>query len=210
MGISVIGNKDKSRIRIQQPAQPIAGFVPVRTVIAAEPVSRIDDTEYESNGADNGEQSDVDGTVEYTSPADIGGNSDAPYGRTKSGRIRNRPVGSSTRTGTARSTSKTTDAIASMLYTIHTVAHSFTKIGMLNISKESASNYAESIVQLTEYYEKDYISQEKMLWFNLAAAMSRAYIFDAKPVVVNGPQRVAPVAEPIKMPDFMTGSRSVQ
>ncbi len=202
MGINIIGGERINPLRIQFAEKRDADGARSEPVRKVAPVGE----QHTANLSDNDGESDSNGQAEFVDPGtlDSGGSGDAPFGYTKSGRVRNRPVGSATRGTGNRSTSKTTDSIASMLFTVHSIAASMLKLPSLRIPKEGAAELAAAIVEVTELYEVDLLSDKQRAWGNLAIVASKVYFFNdykGPAVVVTIDAREETAAQPL--PDFM-------
>lgn len=205
MAIRTIGDAGRTKAAVSRPA----GLVPVRTIDPA-PTPRTDDSsEHAANNEHDGDEQNSDvpiGDAEFAAPASLGG-SDSTGTSSGGKRGRGRPPGSGGKRRTSpRDTSKTTDSIAAMLFTVHTVAAGFTGMKFLNISKDGSKELAEAITTVTELYEVEIVNEKAMAWLNLAGCMARVYVFNqintpASPGPVRVPQQTAPVS----MPDFMRG-----
>lgn len=170
------------------------------------------DVTLEERGIDTADNGGEQSNGGFTNPEDIAGAGDsdsgaAPYGYTKSGRRRNRPVGTGRRGKAASSGgSKTTDSVAAMLFTVHTVAASLLKMPVLKIDKESCSELAEAVMQVTELYEIPLLDEKGMAWLNLAGVAVRVYIYNGKGKSVVVPEAAKENSNtPAPMPIFMTG-----
>lgn len=203
MGVRIIGDKRSIVGGVQRPTRRISIADATGKPIVFAAVG----SEHETDGDDSESQPDVDGSAGFVDPASAastGGNGDSPFGYTKSGRRRNKPVGSSTRS-TTRNTSKTTDSISAMLYTIHSVAGSLLKMPMLHITRSGSDELAQAILDVTELYDVPLLSEKGMAWANLAAVAAKVYVFSPAPKSEsrsNGPQDTA--KQPIPMPSFMS------
>jgi hypothetical protein len=128
-----------------------------------------------------GDAASDDGFVDPTSiSTGTGSDRDAPYGRTKSGRIRNRPVGSGTRRGSDGSTPRKTATevsgfVADILYSVHEIGATFLKIEELELSEDEASALGAGIVRVTEQYDVPLPDAKTMAWINLAKVMGKIY-----------------------------------
>lgn len=202
MGVRIIGDTRNTTGRVQQPTRRIqiadADGKPIelRPVIEQHPI----------DGDDSIEQHSTNGEGDYVDPAVAAGSSgdSAPFGYTKSGRKRNRPVGGSTRQ--SRSTSKTTDSIAAMLYTLNGAAGMLLKMPRLKIPRSGCEELASRIVDLTEYYGNAFgVSDEILLWSSLGMSIAKVYIFDEPETPKQQGPQVTPKA-PIPMPSFMAGN----
>jgi hypothetical protein len=172
--------------------------------------SKVDRSEHESNIADNSSESNTDGQanefvdVESIDIGDSGGQ------RTYTGKRRGRKPGSRNKqsgNGSKSNTSKTTDSIAAMLFTIHSVAGSLLKMPSVQIPKKSCRELAEAMMQVTELYEIPLLDEKGMAWTNLAAVACKVYIFrgEAEIVVDNVNKKVTVISEPVEMPSWMRG-----
>lgn len=209
MGVRVIGDDKRIIVGVQPIAGRIEGEGGGESTLSFRPVTeqRIVD------GTDNDGEPDVDGQAGFTDPesiagADSGSSGDAPYGYTRTGRKRNRPVGSGSRGTSTRSTSKTTDSIASMLFVVHSVAGSMFKLPFLKIPKDGCKEIADAIVEVTELYDVP-LNEKTMAWANLAGVMAKVYVFDGKaenmPSIATIFEKVEK-KQPSQMPSFMTGT----
>lgn len=111
-------------------------------------------------------------------PASLGG--DAPFGYTKSGRRRNRPVGSATRgsgpgSTTRKTASETSVFVGDILYSVHEIAATFLKIEELELSEEESKALGEGIVRVTEQYDIPLPDAKTMAWINLAKVLGKVY-----------------------------------
>lgn len=124
------------------------------------------------------DDSDIDSTVD---PSSLGGSGDAPFGYTKSGRRRNRPVGSGRRgggdaSGTTRKTASETSAfVGDILYSVHEIAATFLKVEELELSEDEAAALGAGIVRVTEQYDIPLPDAKTMAWINLAKVMGKVY-----------------------------------
>lgn len=135
---------------------------------ASLPGGDVDSDERETNGS-GGDGGPID-------PASLGGNasgSDAPFGYTPTGRRRNRPVGSTTRTGnkSTRSASRTTLSLESILFSAHLMASIFFKEEILACQEQEAKALAEAITAVTELYDVPLASEKTIAWTNLVMVL---------------------------------------
>lgn len=203
MGVRIIGSESGPTRRIQ-PAT--AGVSDAASSVAGIKFKVIGE-QHTVAEPDNSEQSDDDGETEFTNPDSIAGSGSGSSGDTSSGKRRGRKPGSrNKRSGgeSSRNTSKTTDSIAAMLFTTHTVAAAVLKLPMLKIPKEGCSELAAAILEVTELYEVPLLSEKSLAWLNLASVATRVYIFDGKAI---GPQLVKEATQQRQhstpLPDFM-------
>lgn len=202
MGVRVIGAKSDTTIRIQQPEAgdgtgSVGNEPSLFKAVGSERV--IDPT-------DNTSESDANGTSDFTDPATLTGDSNSSSGGT--GKRRGRKPGSRNKSsgGATRSnTTKTTDSVAAMLFTIHSVASAIIKVPALKLPKSGCQELAQAIMEVTELYEIPLLSEKGMAWANLAAVATKVYIFDGKATIIKGSDRVHVVSDPVMMPDFMSG-----
>jgi hypothetical protein len=78
------------------------------------------------------------------------------------------------------------------------------KLPSLRIPKEGAAELAAAIVEVTELYEVDLLSDKQRAWGNLAIVASKVYFFNdykGPAVVVTIDAREETAAQPL--PDFM-------
>lgn len=209
MAIRVIGNKASSGEWILKPKIRIresTGNAQERLAVAGESVTGV---EHKPNIDDNDNQPNIDGEADFIDIESIasdnsGGGTDT---RTYSGKRRGRKPGSGNKRGTSgNSTSKTTDAIASMLFVVHQVAGGMLKIPSVQISKDGAQQIADALLQVTQEYEAELLTAKQMAWLNLAGVMGKVYFFDEKhkPIVtVNGAAHSTREDKPVEIPDWM-------
>lgn len=198
MGIRVIGVDLGVTGRIQQSP---SGDGVTEPTISFKPVGE----QYVIDEPNNDGESNPDGTGEFIDPASIAsGDSGSSSGGT--GKRRGRKPGSRNKSGggaSRASTSKTTDSIAAMLFTIHSVASAIVKVPALKIPKAGCQELAAALMEVTELYEIPLLSEKGMAWANLAAVATKVYIFDGKATVVKGTDRVHIVSEPVVVPEWM-------
>jgi len=131
------------------------------------------------SGVDPGDERSVDdsGVID---PATIGnsGTGDAPFGYTKSGRRRNRAVGSggsgSTKGG-RKTASETTGTITSLLFSVHLMGATFLKVPELALSEDESKALGEAVVKVTELYDVPMMDEKTLAWVNLAMVASGIY-----------------------------------
>ncbi len=103
---------------------------------------------------------------------------DAPYGYTKSGRRRNRPIGSN-RTGAGKSgrksASETSSSLNSILFSVHLMGASFLKVPELTLTNEESEALCEAIMRVTELYDIPLVDEKTMAWVNLAMVAGGIY-----------------------------------
>ncbi len=130
-------------------------------------------------GIDTADQRDANGSDGVIDPASIGsGESDAPYGYTKSGRRRNRPVGSGRNTSAGskrKSASETSSSINSILFSMHMMAAAFLKVPELALTMEESENLSEAITRVSELYDIPLMDEKTMAWVNLAIVAGGIY-----------------------------------
>lgn len=137
---------------------------------------------------DGGEVSEsTSGDTRFVDPASIpsptsGGNSgdsDAPYGRTPTGRIRNRPVANKPAGNgpkrTARTDKQVSALIADGVEWVHDILAKATKIEELEMSEEESLAIADAIVNVGEFYDVPIPDPKTMAWVNLGKVLAKAY-----------------------------------
>lgn len=168
--------------------------------------------EHESDESDNSSESDAHGQSDYVDLDSIDTGSGSNTGsRTYTGKRRGRKPGSTNRNGSGKrsssGTSKTTDSVAAMLFTVHSVAGAMLKMDAIKIPKSACEELAEAILQVSELYEIPLMDEKSMAWMNLAGVACKIYIFNGKATVTvdADTKRVHVVSDPIPMPVFMKG-----
>lgn len=201
MAIRIIGNQKDSGIRIDRTPQGVPDEGRSKLPVGFEAVG----DQHVTNITDIGDEQGIDGEATFTDPATLTGTSDNSGSGSGGGKRRGRKPGTKNRasTGGSRLTSKTTDSIAAMLFTVHSVAASIIKIPALKIPKSGCKELADAIMEVTELYEIPLLSEKGMAWANLAAVATKVYIFDGKATVVREEERVRVVSDVLVMPDFM-------
>lgn len=198
MGVRAIGNKDNTGIRVSESERTIS----VRTIDAPPVEFRPIASEHQPDPTDNGSESDDAGTVDPTRIASSDGNSSgdsAPYGRTKSGRVRNRPVAGGN--NSSKPTSKTTDSLANLVCMLHGVVANIVKVPALKITEDQSQQLTKAVLEVTELYDVPLPTEKVAAWMNLGAVAYKVYIVSdkpSKPFVVAQQQNAA-------VPNFMNG-----
>ena len=119
-----------------------------------------------------------DGLGDAIDPRDI--DRDAPYGRTASGRVRKRPVGSGRRSASGRASKKdsqsATNTIAEILMMLHWGIATALKEPALELTQDECEKGAASITRLTELYgDIPGMDEKTMAWVNLAGTWGTIY-----------------------------------
>ena len=111
--------------------------------------------------------------------SDDSGDSDAPYGRTPTGRIRRRPVGSGTRNTSGESrrgtASQATLSLNNILFSAHIMLSAFLNVPQLQLEEEESKKLAEATTRVTEMYDVKVLSPEALAWINLAMVAGGIY-----------------------------------
>lgn len=208
MAIRVIGGKDGNPGRVFKSTAGDGESEVGRTESGIE----TDGIQHSVDATDNSGESDTNGETEFVDINSINtGNSGS--GGSYTGKRRGRKPGSrnngtgSSSSGGRKSTSKTTDSIAAMLYTVHTVAGSLFKMNSIQITKASCNDLAEAMMEVSELYEIPLMSEKSLAWTNLAAVACKVYIFNGAASVVKDDKngKVHVISDPISIPDFMRG-----
>jgi hypothetical protein len=136
--------------------------------------------EHPSDGTDKRQQSDAGG---FTDP-ETGADSDAPFGRTPTGRARKRPVGSGGRSGatgntggraTARETTQATADIATMLYLAHMAISKVIKVEELELTPDESQMLADATVRVSQQYDVKVLDPKTMAWIGLILVCAQVY-----------------------------------
>lgn len=135
-----------------------------------------------------GSESSVDSAVSATvsssngsvDPGSLGDGTDT--GSSK--RRRGRPAGSKNG-GTGRNkTSKTTDSLSSLLFSVHLMGSMFIKVPEMALSEEESKQLADAVTRVSELYDMPLMDDKTLAWVNLAMVASSVY----------GPRAVAVIA----------------
>lgn len=122
-----------------------------------------------------GQHSD-DGQDSIVDPSSIPDSSDAPFGRTATGRRRSKPVGSTSRgkreTGP---TSKTSSDISALLFSMHMMGAAFLKSPQLIITEDEAKQLSDAVTRVTELYDVPLMDEKSRAWVNLAMVGASVY-----------------------------------
>ena len=189
MGTRVIGGKtyivpDRPIISVNQRHD---GSSPLRGVVFGE-------TDDLSGGDGYGEQHEADrvvnigdgGEIEFagvTNPIDLTG--EAPYGYTKTGRIRNRPVGSGTRgggsssagTGRGKRQEKTaTNFIADSLVVLNEFVGHLLKTDAFDMDEDVSKDIAAALQEVGDLYDVPIIDHKTAAWGKLGIVLAKHYI----------------------------------
>ena len=200
MGVRVIGSDTGNSKRFQRITKPIESGDGTSSTVELGTTPG----EHESHSTDNRIEPNTDGAIDPSSiSADSGsGNAsgDAPYGYTKFGRVRNRPVGSSPRGERTASTSKTTDSLASLVCMLHGVVSNIVKVDAFKISLEQSRELTAAALQVSELYDVPLPTEKVAAWMNLGAVAYKVYIVSDKKL-----SKIQIVSKAQEMPvhDFM-------
>lgn len=198
MGVRIIGDKGSVTIGVQQPERVISIGASDTPTIKLRPVIG----EHESYSADNGIESDANGTVDPTRiSSDSSGGGDAPFGYTKSGRRRNRPVGSTSRGDRPADTSKTANSLATLVCLLHGTVSQIIKVPSLAISLDDSRALTAAGLEVAELYDVPLPTEKVAAWMNLGAVAYRVYIVSDKPS--KRPVLVTDDSKPSPLPNFM-------
>lgn len=136
------------------------------------------------DSADSADVADADNASGIIDPASIGtvtADTDAPYGRFKSGKPRKRPRNGSDRNsgGDRRDTrakpSKASGDLTALLHSIHMMGASFLGIPQLVLDEDEAKRMGEAVARVTELYDVPMMSEEARAWTNLALVSGAIY-----------------------------------
>jgi hypothetical protein len=109
---------------------------------------------------------------------------DAPYGRTPTGRVRRRPVGSgagnnggNTRAGSGgrKNGTEVQAFLASILYGVHEIGANLMHAEELSLTDEEADLYGEGVLKVWQEYDMPIPDAKTMAWVNLAKVLSSIY-----------------------------------
>lgn len=155
-----------------------------------------------AQGAGGSEPEDAGNTDGFVDPGTADGDgTGAGVGDGDSGggrKRRGRKPGSRNRS--KASTSQTTDALASMLFTVHSFASKIFKAELLALDEEESKRLANAAVQVTQLYDIPLLDEKSRAWLNLGMVAADVYgtRFMAATIMakknkaasVNGPQVV--------------------
>jgi hypothetical protein len=210
MGIRIIGDTHNIGVRLQ----------PSRIVVSGDerkpaPGGDPDGSEHSVDGSDNRDEPISSVAAGFVDTATLGANSnsgspgDAPFGYTKSGRRRNRPVGGTRSANSSRDSTQATDDIAKYLASGHLLVSKLLHMPQFMLSTEEAETLAAATTRVTQLYDMGIGTEEQRAWINLAMVAGAIYIpkvfsGKAEPIrVVNRPHPVQPVSADV--PAWMNG-----
>lgn len=206
MAIRIIGSSASDSGRVFKPA--IRNGEPTkRIVVEGEPATG---TEHVVDEPNNVSEPNANGETEFVDIGSIDtGSSDSQ--RTYPGKRRGRKPGSRNSSSggkrSSSSTSKTTDSLAAMLFTVHSVAGALLKVNAVKIPRASCNDLAQAIMEVTELYDIPLLDEKGMALANLAAVACKVYIFNGNATVVRDAanSKFHVISDPIPVPDFMRG-----
>lgn len=89
-------------------------------------------------------------------------------------RKRGRPAGSKNG-GASKATSKGTDSLASLLYSVHLIGASFLKVPQLELSEDEAAKLGKAVSRVSELYDMPLMDEKTQAFVNLAMVGASIY-----------------------------------
>jgi hypothetical protein len=206
VAINIIGNDSKN---VRQRFQPVAGGVKTEggSDTSNKPTVARDEPTVDSAAVGNSGDVTPE-TPTSVNPGTISSNSasgDAPFGFTKSGRVRNRPVGSARRNDSPEVSSKTSKSLVNLVYMLHGVVSNIVKVPALKISLEASRELTNAALEVAELYDVPLPSEKVAALMNLGSVAYSVYIVGDKPKIsIDGRIEKQEVSGP--MPSFMQGA----
>lgn len=155
-----------------------------------------------------GDQREIDGAAidagDSVDPASLGGN-DSAAGSGGSGKRRGRKPGSRNKSGgSGKPATKTTDSIATMLYSVHMMGSMLLKTPEMMLSEVESSQLAKAIKDVSELYDVPFMDEKTLAWFNLAMVAGKVYGPRVIAAVNNNKKKPVEVkqAPVMQMPNF--------